>query len=181
MPNWIIIAVLLTLASILALGLFLLARQRKRDRIELRLATGRRGLLNRELESYLTELDELDADIITTKCQEAASALDQLHIALVERQAHLLNYEDMVHLQKCKIDVITGALNLPEELPEDPPEDLPPAVSSRPRPTSNPSSTSQDKKSTAQDPYDEARDRSTIESDLLDKINQLQNRRKPKK
>ncbi len=177
MPNWIIIAVLLTLASILALGLFFLARQRKRDRVELRLATGRRGLLNRELESYLTELDELDADIITTKYQEAASALDQLHIALVERQAHLLNYEDMVHLQKCKIDVITGALNLPE----DPPEDLPPAASSRPRPASIPNSTSQDKKSTTQDPYDEGRDRSTIESDLIDKINQLQNLRKPKK
>ena len=177
MPNWIIIAVLLTLALILALGLFFLARQRKRDRVELRLATGRRGLLNRELETYLTELDELDADIITTKCQEAASALDQIHIALVERQAHLLNYEDMVHLQKCKIDMITGALNLPEELPED----LSPPASNRPRPTSTPSTTSQDKKSTTQDPYDEAPDRSTIESDLIDKINQLQNRRKTKK
>ncbi|MDE0965827.1 MAG: hypothetical protein OSB73_22095, partial [Candidatus Latescibacteria bacterium] len=71
MPNWIIIVTLLVLALLLALGLFLLARQRKRTRLELRLASGRRQLLGRELQIYLAELDELDEEAIAAKRQEA--------------------------------------------------------------------------------------------------------------
>ena len=115
MPNWIIIVTLLVLALLLALGLFLLARQRKRTRLELRLASGRRQLLGRELQIYLAELDALDEEAIAAKRQEAENALDQLHIALVERQAHLLNYEDMAHLQQCKIDLFPTVAPDPSE------------------------------------------------------------------
>ena len=187
MPNWIIIATLVALALLLTLGLFLLARQRKRERLELRLASGRRQLLGRELESYCAELDALDEDHIAAKRQEAESALDQLHIALVERQAHLLNYEDMVHLQQCKIELLTKAglpspKDQPEDLIEDLPEDQPPPADTAPqRPDTAKQKPRMDKAPPAEANREAGRDRSSLESDLLDKINQLQGGKKPKK
>lgn len=175
MPNWIIIVTLLVLALLLALGLFLLARQRKRTRLELRLASGRRQLFGRELQIYLAELDELDEENIAAKRQEAENALDQLHITLVERQAHLLNYEDMAHLQQCKIDMLsTVALSPTEALPET----TPPTEPQRRRPER---SQREFKQPTASERPAEGRDRTTIEGDLLDKIHQLHGRKKPKK
>lgn len=175
MPNWIIIVTLLVLALLLALGLTLLARQRKRTRLELRLASGRRQLLGRELQIYLAELDELDEEAIAAKRQEAENALDQLHIALVERQAHLLNYEDMAHLQQCKIDLLPTVAPAPSEAL---PETTPPTEPQRRRPER---SQREFKQPTAPERPAEGRDRTTIEGDLLDKINQLQGRKKPKK
>ena len=106
MPDWIVITTLLVLALILGCGLLLLARQRKNERTKLRLLTGRRQLLSRELDACFAELDALDEGAIATRRQEAEAALNQLHVTLVERQAHLLNYEDMAHLQQCKIDLL---------------------------------------------------------------------------
>lgn len=180
MPIWIIIiATLLSLALLLALGLFLLARQRKAERLELRLASGRRQLLGQELASYLAELDELDQDAITALRQDAESSLDQLHIALVERQVHLLNYEDMVHLQQCKIDLLTARALSPVEAPlEEPP---PPVEIEQQYPSSAKRKSRKDNAPPIEANRDEGRDRSTIESDLLDKINKLQGRKKSNK
>ena len=161
MPDWIVITTLLVLALILGCGLLLLARQRKNERTKLRLLTGRRQLLSRELDACFAELDALDEGTIATRRQEAEAALNQLHVALVERQAHLLNYEDMAHLQQCKIDLIAtppAALEVEE----------PPAEKRPPRPATQPK-------------REEERDRSTIESDLLNKISQLQGGKKTKR
>ena len=160
MPDWIVITTLLVLALILGCGLLLLARQRKNERTKLRLLTGRRQLLSRELDACFAELDALDEGTIATRRQEAEAALNQLHVALVERQAHLLNYEEMAHLQQCKIDLIApppAALEVEE----------PPAEKRPPRPATQPK-------------REEERDRSTIESDLLNKISQLQGGKKTK-
>ncbi len=179
MPNWIIIVTLLVLALLLALGLFLLARQRKRTRLELRLASGRRQLLGRELQTYLAELDGLDEEAIAAKRQDAENALDQLHIALVECQAHLLNYEDMAHLQQCKIDQLSAVALAPPEAPiEALSETTPPTEPQSRRPERLQREL---KQPTVSEHPAEGRDRTTIEGDLLDKINQLQGRKKPKK
>ena len=114
MPDWIVITTLLVLALILGCGLLLLARQRKNERTKLRLLTGRRQLLSRELDACFAELDALDEGTIATRRQEAEAALNQLHVALVERQAHLLNYEDMAHLQQCKIDLLATSPAAPD-------------------------------------------------------------------
>ena len=81
MPTWIITITLLALALILGLGLLLLARQRKRERLELRLLSGRRQLLGRELDACFVELDAIDQQAIAAQRQQAESALDLLHIA----------------------------------------------------------------------------------------------------
>lgn len=165
MPEWIVITTLLVLALILGCGLLLLARQRKNERAKLRLLTGRRWLLSRELDACFAELDALDEGAIATRRQEAEAALNQLHVALVERQAHLLNYEDMAHLQQCKIDLLATPPAAPDPALE---AEEPPADKRPPRPATQPR-------------REEERDRSTIESDLLKKISQLQGGKKTKK
>ena len=131
MPDWVIITTLLVLTLILGCGLLLLARQRKNERIELRLLTGRHQLLSSELDACFAELDALNEGAIATRRQEAEVALDQLHVALVERQAHLLNYEDMAHLQQYKIDLLTTSPVSP--IPSDPaPERKEPPTKKRP-------------------------------------------------
>ena len=117
------------------------------------------------------ELDELDEEAIAAKRHEAEYALDQLHNALVERQAHLLNYEDMAHLQQCKIDLLSTVALAPSEA-------TPPTEPKKRRPER---SQREFKQPTASERPTEGRDRTTIEGDLLDKINQLQGRKKPKK
>ena len=168
-PTWIITIALLTLALILGLGLLLLARQRKRERLELRLLSGRRQLLGRELEACLAELDAIDQQAIAALRQKAEGALDQLHVVLVERQAHLLNYEDMAHLQQCKFDLLAA-----------PPPAQDPALDAAPRKSAERASR-KDSERPAQKKRDEDRDRSALESDLLSKISQLQDGKKSKK
>ena len=168
MPAWIIITTLGSLALVLALGLYLLARQRQRQRLELRLLPGRRQLWEQELASYLQEFAALDQKGIAALRQEAESSLDQLQITLVERQAHLLNCEDMTHLQQCKIDLLaaTSTSQPQTAIPELVPEPDPPIA--RPKPARETRRV-------------DTRDRSQIESNLLDRISQLQDRKKPKK
>jgi hypothetical protein len=172
-PTWIITITLLALALILGLGLLLLARQRKRERLELRLLSGRRQLLGRELDACFVELDAIDQQAIAAQRQQAESALDLLHIALVERQAHLLNYEDMVHLQQCKFDLLAAP----------PPAQDPAltAIAEPPRRKDTERMTRKKPLAAAAKNQDQDRDRSTLESDLLSKISQLQDDKKPKK
>ena len=164
MPDWIITTTLLVLALILACGLLLLARQRKNERTEFRLLAGRLQLLSRELDACFAELEALDEEAMATRRHEAGRKLDLLHVALVERQAHLLNCEDLAHLQQCKIALLATP-PAPPDPPiefEDPPADQRPTHrATQPRP-------------------EEARDRSAIEGDLLKKISELQGKTKRK-
>ena len=123
---WIFIVTFVFLALLLALALYLLARQRKRQEQELRLVSGRRKLIGQEIDIYLEELESLDQNEITALRQHAETALDQIHIALVERQVHLLNYEDMAHLQKCKMDLLADRSPPPLQAPAEDRADLPP-------------------------------------------------------
>ena len=164
MPDWIITTALLVLALILGCGLLLLARQRKNERTELRLLAGRRQLLSRELHACFAELEALDEDAIATRRHEAGPNIDRLHVALVERQAHLLNCEDLAHLQQCKIALLAT--------PPTPPD---PAIESE-----DPSADKRPTQRTAQHRRAEERNRSAIEGDLLKKITELQDKTKSK-
>ncbi len=166
LATWIFITTFVFLTLLLALALYLLARQRKKEEQELRLAIGRRQLIGREIDVYLEELASLDQNAITYLRQNAETALDQLHIALVERQVHLLNYEDMTHLQKCKMDLLADM---------SPPQIQAPAadrVELQPKKTPTPPATQNQART---------RDRSALEDELRDSINQLQDRKKTKK
>ena len=82
----------------------------------------------------------------------------------------------MAHLQQCKIDMLSTVALSPTE--ETLPETTPPTEPQRRRPER---SQREFKQPTASERPAEGRDRTTIEGDLLDKINQLQGRKKPKK
>ena len=166
LATWIFIATFVFLTLLLALALYLLARQRKKEAQELRLVIGRRQLIGQEIDRYLEELESLDQNEITALRQNAETALDQIHIALVERQVHLLNYEDMTHLQKCKMDLLADLSHPPLQVPAEDRADLQPQKTSTPPATQNQAKT---------------RDRSALEGELRDRINQLQDRKKTKK
>ena len=88
---------------------------------------------------------------------DALEALDQLHLLLVERQAHLLNSEDLIHLQNYKISVLKAifADDIADHL------EVPnPAVTAVPPPTTEASSS-------------QKQDRANVEDQLLSKISQL--------
>ncbi len=166
LATWIFIATFVFLALLLALALYLLARQRKKEEQELRLATGRRQLIGQEIDMYLEELESLDQNAITALRQNAETALDQIHIALVERQVHLLNYEDMAHLQKCKMDLLADMSPPPLQAPAEDRAELQPKKAPTPPATQSQAKT---------------RDRSALEDELRDRISQLQDRKKTKK
>ncbi|MFA6108230.1 MAG: hypothetical protein WDA75_05605 [Candidatus Latescibacterota bacterium] len=102
-------------------GILLVLRRRRREKLELRLLAGRERLLGDELEACLAALEELDDGRVATARASAEEALNGLHTRLVERQAHLLNYEDLVHLQECKIEALQ-AIRLAPPLAQEPSE-----------------------------------------------------------
>ena len=166
LATWIFIATFVFLTLLLALALYLLARQRKKEAQELRLVIGRRQLIGQEIDRYLEELESLDQNEITALRQHAETALDQIHIALVERQVHLLNYEDMTHLQKCKMELLADLSPPPLQAPAENRVELQPEKAPTPPATQN---------------HAKTRDRSALEGELRDRINQLQDRKKTQK
>ena len=149
---WFAIFASLAGAGMIALFFYLGGRRRRQKRLELRLLAGRQRLLGEELERCTADLQEFDQEELAALRQEAENALDQLHVALIERQAHLLNYEDLAHLQQCKIDILDAAC---AEI-----EAVPPPSSHEPAPT----------------PPPPRKERSELENQLLDKINRLHKR-----
>lgn len=103
-------------------GVMLVLRRRRQEKLELRLLAGRERLLGDELEACLAALEELDDGRIDAARASAEEALNGLHVRLVERQAHLLNYEDLVHLQECKIEALQ-AIRLAPTPAEEPSEE----------------------------------------------------------
>ena len=111
---------LVALAVVLAL-LFGWRRMRhRRTRIQLRLLAGRSRLLAEELTDRSGEL-ETGFDKIESACAAARNSLDQLQVAILDRQAQLQNYEDLASLQRHKLAVLEYAQR---QLPE-PGEDQP--------------------------------------------------------
>lgn len=157
----------LTLAGLAGLGIFALAKRRRELRMQLRLLHGRSQLLSEEIERQTNEVAAIDEAAITALRQEAEEALNMLNIAVVERQAHLLNYSDLAHLQRCKCELFESAEGgesaaQESELPLFDSEPTPPRRRPPPRPAQ-------------QEPLDERehKDRSQIENQLLGKISQL--------
>lgn len=96
-------APLLAMGVALALLVLYRARRRKKQRLQLRLLAGKSHLLSAEIAHCLEELERLDQEGADEARAAAEEALDQFHVLLVERQAHLQNCEDLVHLQQRKL------------------------------------------------------------------------------
>ena len=100
-------------ASTAALALLILwyLRRQKYRQTQLRLLGGRRHILDEEIAAQTAMLQAIDSRHLENLCEQAKSALDELNVALVERQAHLLNYADLAHLQEYKIQLYDGDIN----------------------------------------------------------------------
>lgn len=93
-------------------------RKRKRLQTQLRLLRGRRHILDEEISAQTASIKAADSsNRLETLSQQASNALDALNVALVERQAHLLNYADLAHLQDYKIQLYEGDINNPPTSP----------------------------------------------------------------
>ena len=153
MTGWLIVVVVLLGSAGLAVAFLYLRRHRGRQQaLQLRLLAGRSQLLGEEIGRHVEALDVFDQETLVARRQEAENALNQLHVLLIERQAHLLNCEDLVHLQQHKINHLRTAL-----------EDHPPLSGPDTTPGSSP----------AAEEADPQRARNQIEDELLSKINQL--------
>ena len=79
--------------------------QQKRRRLRLRLINGKKHLLSEEIASRLDDLAAFDTTRLAKVSAEAEAGLNSLHTFLMDRQAHLQNYEELLHLQRHKIAV----------------------------------------------------------------------------
>jgi hypothetical protein len=162
MPYLIVFGSLFGIAAAWFLWLYLDIRRRKDDRIQLRLLVGRSRLLQEEIDRRIEALALLDPKILATTRQQAQSALNELQILLVERQAHLQDREELGHLQHTKITLLENQV---QSLAQG-------AVAGN----------SQDKEKTARLTAESTapRNRNTIEGQLLNKIGIIQDKaRKP--
>ncbi len=159
------LAALATLATLLVLWL---AKRRKQRRTQQRLLVGRRHLLDEEINLRQQELAAIDEGAINALRRDAEDGLNQLNIAVVERQAHLLNYADLTHLQQCKTDL----LNVRE------PTSSPPPIDDRP---SQRTKTATGPPPPRQSPEEQPKDRAQVENQLLGKINQLNREQNPRR
>ncbi|MGY8823143.1 MAG: hypothetical protein ACKVJG_04270 [Candidatus Latescibacterota bacterium] len=167
---------LITIASLAGLAVFWITKHRKELRTQLRLLNGRSQLLTEEIDRQKNELLTIDESIISALRQEAEASLNTLNIAIVERQAHLLNYSDLTHLQRCKFEWLEPTQEIVSTQPEEiDPSSLPSNKARRPH---RPAPTPPRQEEAAER---EHKDRSQIEDQLLGKISQLnkdQNKRK---
>ena len=118
------------LGSALGLVVLYLLRQRRAERLRLRLVAGQRHLLSAQLAQRLEDLERLEGEPLDELQGEAAAALDELHVLMIERQAHLQNCEDLVHLQQQKMSWLAKAPKLPP--PPRPSRQTKPAAASTP-------------------------------------------------
>lgn len=125
--------VLLGLGLALGLVVLYLLRQRRAERLRLRLVAGQSHLLSAQLAQRLEDLERLDLEPLDEHQAEATSSLDELHVLLIERQAHLQNCEDLVHLQQQKISWLAKAPKVPPAArPSRPTRETKPAAPSTP-------------------------------------------------
>ena len=76
-------------------------RRKKRRRRDLRLIAGQSRLLGDQISERLRLLDQYEPALRA----EAEHSLDILQVALIDRQAHLLNFEDLAMLQRYKLEI----------------------------------------------------------------------------
>jgi hypothetical protein len=143
---------LLGLGAALGLVVVYALRQRRAERLRLRLVAGQSHLLSAQLAQRLADLERLEGE--GELRAEAAASLDELHALLVERQAHLQNCEDLVHLQRQKISWLAQA-------PVPPPPASPARARQAPKPAAPP-----------------PRRRDDLEDQLLRQIDELNKRRR---
>ena len=147
-------------ASIAALALLILwyVRRQKNRQTQLRLLGGRRHILDEEIAAQTALLQAIDSRHLESLCEQAKSALDELNIALVERQAHLLNYADLAHLQEYKIQLYDGDINNTSSSPA---SGRPDGERENAAPTATPL------------PKESPKGRAQVENQLLKKIGQI--------
>ncbi len=158
---------LIALAILIGLAIFLLAKRRRELRMQLRLLHGRSKLLSEEIDRQVNEIQTIDEAAIVSLRQEAEEALNMLNIAMVERQAHLLNYSDLTHLQRCKCEWLESTEEIDTSIKEIAPFSHVSGPAAPPR-REDPLPPQREKTSER-----EHKDRSQIENQLLGKISQL--------
>lgn len=104
MTTLILVLVLVSVAVPAALA-FAHWRLQKRDRLQLRLLRGRRKLLGEEIERRTSELIQHSDELLAPARFDADRALDELHVAMMDRHAHILNCQDLARLQVHKIAI----------------------------------------------------------------------------
>lgn len=124
--------VLLGLGFAMGLVVLYLLRQRRAERLRLRLVAGQSHLLSAQLAQRQADLEQLEMEPLDELRGEAVAALDALHVQLIERQAHLQNCEDLVHLQRQKMSWLAQAPKLPPPRPSRPARETKPAPPSTP-------------------------------------------------
>ena len=173
MLTWLVGVALLGGAGLSAF-LFWRLHRAKRDRVSLRLLAGRSRLLAEEVEHHAETLGSFDYQGLAHVRQQAQEALDQLHLLLVERQAHLLSYAELVGLQAIKIGRLNSALE-----PAPPPPPALPALEPEPAPA--PERESVQPAAAEPESASTRRDRAGLEGELLSKIGELHEPRRDKK
>ena len=174
------------LVLVIGLGLVALAgglvalrfHLRKRDQMALRLVAGRRLLLDDQIEERLQALGDFDDDQIASQTRQSLEALDHLNVLLIERQSHLLNLEDLTHLQGYKINIVdsnlhraasnTGDIAAPH--PQTGATEPDHSRSQRGETVSRSKAPRSDDAAAAEPPH---RDRAELEQQVLSRINQL--------
>ena len=156
---WVTFTILL--AGALFAGLVLLSRWwRRRLRLKLRLISGKAHLLGEQIEARCHDLECFDLNRLESLRATADTGINRLHVFLLDRQAHLQNYEDLLHLQRHKLAIqLRAASEFPSadgELPAETGEEQP-----APPP----------RRATTMVEH-----REQIEEGLLDKIKQIQSR-----
>ena len=160
------IYILTYLASTILLVYLVLwfVRKKKRIQTQLRLLKGRRHILDEEISAQAASIQATDSsnrlDIIS---EQANNALDILNVALVERQAHLLNYADLAHLQEYKIRLYEGDINNSSTSPVSGSFDTNEKSAASP-PVKDPNDTADE---------EAPKNRDQIENQLLEKISQI--------
>ena len=124
-------------------------RHRQQNKLALRVLAGQRQLLGEEIDERMADLSQVDETDLRQRIQASFGFVDGLHVGALERQAHLQNLEDLAHLQRHKITILSRHLDSAAH------ESVPQAE---------------------QDAYDEEPDlpqtRGGIEDDMLDRISQ---------
>jgi hypothetical protein len=103
-------------------------RQRRSNRLQLRLLAGRRRLLGEEVDSRSERLSRLKPEELAADRRAADSVLDGIHMALLDREAHLQNLQDLAHLQQHQLAILRHRhQELSTQIPQQP---APPQVGS---------------------------------------------------
>jgi len=168
MTPWLLIpSLLIAIAVLLGVSVVLRRSRTRRRRLRLRLLSGHRGLLGDEIDRRTRSLGEVDTANLDAARAQANLGLNELHADLLDRQAHLQNFEDLAFLQRQKLAVLTRSLFAAEAA-----TDHSPGLGQEAAPVNSPTPPDAERGTTFEH-------RGRIESDLLQKIEDLQKPQDP--